>query len=122
MNGAGTGTMTMPTPYRSGSRAGAPDVPPKHDYSAPAPGMTPLHGSQSHSGQVSPADTGQGLSQGQGHRDATKRNPLVDLMDSEKVYVEHLGLVIRVSLGIQLGIGKTVLQRGKSRGVLGCMM
>jgi len=29
--------------------------------------------------------------------DASKRNPLVDLMDTEKVYVEQLGLVIRVS-------------------------
>ncbi len=27
-----------------------------------------------------------------------RRNPLLDLMDSEKVYVEQLGLVIRVSI------------------------
>ena len=29
--------------------------------------------------------------------EASKRNPLVDLMDSEKTYVEQLALVIRVS-------------------------
>jgi hypothetical protein len=28
---------------------------------------------------------------------AAKRNPLLDLIDSEKIYVEQLGLVIRVS-------------------------
>lgn len=31
--------------------------------------------------------------------EASKRNPLVDLMDSEKEYVEQLALVIRVSPG-----------------------
>ena len=30
--------------------------------------------------------------------DGGKRNPLVDLIDSERVYVEQLGLVIRVSI------------------------
>lgn len=41
-----------------------------------------------------------GSGSGHGHAAAetsTKRvNPLVELMNSEKVYVEHLGLVIRV--------------------------
>jgi hypothetical protein len=30
--------------------------------------------------------------------ETTRRNPLVDLIDSEKSYVEQLGLVIRASL------------------------
>jgi len=29
--------------------------------------------------------------------EGSKRNPLVDLMDSERIYVEQLALVIRVS-------------------------
>lgn len=38
-------------------------------------------------------------------RETSRRNPLIDLIDSEKAYVEQLGLVIRVSssfLGKQL--------------------
>lgn len=31
-------------------------------------------------------------------KDNARRNPLVDLIDSEKGYIEQLGLVIRVSL------------------------
>jgi hypothetical protein len=36
---------------------------------------------------------------------ATRQNPLVELIESEKVYVEHLGLVIRVSLLFCYGAG-----------------
>ena len=32
------------------------------------------------------------------HDSGSRRNPLVDLIDSEKTYVEQLGLVIRVSV------------------------
>jgi hypothetical protein len=60
------------------------------------------HGqNQSNGARLGSTDTGQGANgAGIGHgngEDPTKRNPLVDLMDSEKVYVEQLGLVIRVS-------------------------
>jgi hypothetical protein len=41
-----------------------------------------------------PDDQERDASRGEGSR----RNPLVDLIDSERVYVEQLGLVIRVSL------------------------
>lgn len=37
--------------------------------------------------------------------DTSRRNPLVDLMDTEKVYVEHLSLVIRVGPTSSSGSG-----------------
>jgi hypothetical protein len=40
---------------------------------------------------------GQGYDNSEERGEGSKRNPLVDLMDSERLYVEHLALVIRVS-------------------------
>jgi hypothetical protein len=50
---------------------------------------------------------GQGYEEDRG--EGSKRNPLLDLMDSERIYVEQLALVIRVSQMIQLK--RTVLTR-----------
>ena len=100
----------MPVPYRNNS-AGLPlpslppDLPPKMDYSAASPspvdsgrGGSPANGMSGQYGQgQSIHGNGPGPDTGQ-QGDPTKRNPLVDLMDSEKTYVEQLGLVIRVSL------------------------
>jgi hypothetical protein len=40
----------------------------------------------------------QGYEAAEERGEGSKRNPLVDLMDSERTYVEQLALVIRVSL------------------------
>lgn len=72
-------TMTMPTPSPAYSPAvGQGGAPWSNGYPEP-----------SRASQVSSGD---------GDRDeGAKRNPLVDLIDTEKTYVDQLGLVIRVS-------------------------
>jgi hypothetical protein len=42
----------------------------------------------------------QGYDAAEERGEGSKRNPLVDLMDSERTYVEQLALVIRVSLNL----------------------
>ena len=103
-NGPGPASMAMPVPYRNGSSSSSsglpalpPDLPPKTDYSAPSPRFATSPSSGDPRDVLSPTNSmetgGSGPSEGEA---GSKRNPLVDLMDSEKVYVEHLGLVIRV--------------------------
>ena len=42
------------------------------------------------------------------HEEGGKRNPLVDLIDSERIYVDQLGLVIRVSLSASSTPGQAI--------------
>jgi hypothetical protein len=71
-------TIAMPVPFSPAANQGG--APWSNGY--PEPSRAPRQGSS-----------------GDGDLDeATKRNPLVDLIDTEKVYVAQLGLVIRVSL------------------------
>ena len=65
---------------------------PSHVYSphAEAPEASWQNGNESYGG--SRPDSGERATEG------TKRNPLVDLIDTEKTYVDQLGLVIRVSI------------------------
>ena len=57
------------------------------------PGVVPWSNGYPESSRV----VSQGSSGDNERDEATKRNPLVDLIDTEKIYVEQLGLVIRVS-------------------------
>lgn len=89
-----------------------PDLPMKMPSAYPSPSLSPN------------PDSGWNTMDGNGYiqgrdpahderAEASKRNPLVDLMDSEKTYVEQLALVIRVStthqkpiLSLELTIGR----------------
>lgn len=71
--------VKIPTPYQSPSYSPNPDS-----------GWNTMNGNGHAQGRESVQDD---------RAEASKRNPLVDLMDSEKTYVEQLALVIRVSLG-----------------------
>jgi len=49
----------------------------------------------------------QGYDAAEERGEGSKRNPLVDLMDSERTYVEQLALVIRVSFSLDFEEGYT---------------
>ena len=59
----------------------------------------------------------QGYDAAEERGEGSKRNPLVDLMDSERVYVEQLALVIRVS-HIHLDRGEDIAHEIASCGCL----
>jgi len=92
--------MIMTAPYYT-SQAGpsrydmVPPAPPSKSPSLSFPSIDPASNPSWGNG---PANGLTDRHQGDDSGESSKRNPLVDLMDSEKIYVEQLGLVIRVSL------------------------
>lgn len=91
----------MATPYQATagpSRYHNPGIPPAPPSNSPSfsPATEPwVNGN----GAMGPPETTLGR-QGDERGDGGRQNPLVDLMDSERVYVDQLGLVIRVSLDV----------------------
>jgi hypothetical protein len=78
-----TPPLPPPVPPKTSSPSLSPSFSSSHSVDRPAPGGGWANGN----GTTEIPDAAEG----------SRRNPLVDLIDSEKLYVEQLGLVIRVS-------------------------